>query len=126
MHHVLIVDDEQELRACLSYFLISEGYKVSTAGDGITALNLVKRMQPDIVILDLMLPKMDGLELCWRIREFSEVPIIMLTAQTDDANKVWGFKAGADDYVTKPYSVRELLARIEAVLRRRVRVRSAS
>lgn len=126
MQHVLIVDDEEELRATLSYFLISQGYRVSTAADGVTALKLVKQKKPDIVILDLMLPKMDGLEVCWRIREFSEVPIIILTATDRDADKVWGLKAGADDYVTKPFSARELVARIEAVLRRRFRIQIVS
>ena len=126
MQHVLIVDDEPALRATLSYFLIAEGYKVTTVADGMTALKLIRKKQPTIVILDLILPKMDGLELCWRIREFSDVPIIIVSAQDRDTDKVWGLKAGADDYVTKPFSARELLARIEAVLRRRLPVQSFS
>ncbi len=121
MSHVLLVDDEEPLRASLSFFLIQEGYKVTTAADGLTALKLIHDKMPDIIILDLMLPEMDGMELCWRIRAFSEVPIIMLTAKDHDADKIWGLKAGADDYVTKPFNTRELLARVEAILRRQKR-----
>jgi two-component system, OmpR family, response regulator VicR len=118
MLHVLLIDDEEPLRASLSFYLAQEGYKVTTAADGLTALNLVRQNVPDMIILDLMLPEMDGMELFWRIRAFSDVPIIMLTAKDHEADKVWGLKSGADDYVTKPFSTRELIARIEAVLRR--------
>lgn len=116
---VLIVDDEEAVRAILSFALVQEGYKVKTARDGAEALKLVKQQEPDIIILDLMLPGMDGIELCWRIRDFSDVPILMLTALHEEPDKVWAFKAGADDYLTKPFSVRELLARLKAILRRR-------
>ena len=118
MSHVLLVDDEEPLRASLTFSLVQEGYKVMTAGDGLSALEMVKQKVPDIIILDLMLPGMDGMELCWRIRAFSEVPILILTAKDHDADKVWGLKAGADDYLTKPFNTRELIARIEAILRR--------
>lgn len=117
---VLIVDDEEAVRAILSFALVQEGYKVKTARDGAAVLKLVKEKEPDIIILDLMLPGMDGIELCWRIRDFSDVPILMLSALNDEPDKIWAFKAGADDYLTKPFSVRELLARLEAILRRRV------
>jgi DNA-binding response OmpR family regulator len=119
MTHVLLVDDEEALRASLSYALIKEGYKVTTAADGQSALKLFHKEVPDVIILDLMLPGIDGMELCWRIRAFSKVPILMLTAKDQPIDKVWGLEAGADDYITKPFNTRELLARIKAVLRGR-------
>lgn len=119
MPHVLLVDDEEALRASLSYALIREGYQVTTAEDGQTALKLFHKQVPDVIILDLMLPGISGMELCWRIRAFSNVPIVMLTAKDQDIDKVWGLEAGADDYVTKPFNTRELLARIKAVIRGR-------
>ncbi len=119
MPHVLLIDDEEALRASLSYALIKEGYQVTTAGDGQTALKLFHKQVPDVIILDLMLPGIDGMELCWRIRAFSNIPILMLTAKDQDIDKVWGLEAGADDYITKPFNTRELLARIKAVLRGR-------
>jgi DNA-binding response OmpR family regulator len=119
MAHVLLVDDEAALRASLSYALIREGYQVTTAEDGQTALKLFHKQVPDVIILDLMLPGISGMELCWRIRAFSNVPIVMLTAKDQDIDKVWGLEAGADDYVTKPFNTRELLARIKAVIRGR-------
>jgi two-component system response regulator VicR/two-component system response regulator RegX3 len=119
MAHVLLVDDEEALRASLSYALIREGYQVTTAEDGQTALKLFHKQVPDVIILDLMLPGISGMELCWRIRAFSNVPIVMLTAKDQDIDKVWGLEAGADDYVTKPFNTRELLARIKAVIRGR-------
>ncbi|WP_013323060.1 response regulator transcription factor [Gloeothece verrucosa] len=118
MFHILLIDDEEPLLASLSFYLIKEGYKVTTAADGITALKLIAKNMPDLIILDLLLPEMDGIELFWRIRAFSDVPILMLTAKDHEADKVWGLKSGADDYVTKPFSTRELIARIEAILRR--------
>jgi two-component system response regulator VicR/two-component system response regulator RegX3 len=117
--HVLLVDDEEVLRACLSYALVKEGYEVTTAADGRTALELFHKQKPDAIVLDLMLPGIDGMELCWRIRTVSNVPILMLTAQDQDFHKVWGLEMGADDYITKPFNTRELLARIKAVLRGR-------
>ena len=119
MTHVLLVDDEEALRASLSYALIKEGYQVTTAADGQSALKLFHKQVPDVIILDLMLPGIDGMELCWRIRAFSKVPILMLTAKDQPIDKVWGLEAGADDYITKPFNTRELLARIKAVLRSR-------
>jgi|SRR6476469_5485768 len=117
--HVLLVDDEEALRASLSYALVKEGYEVTTAADGLTALKLFHKQVPDVVILDLMLPVIDGMEFCWRIRAFSDIPILMLTAKDQDIDKVWGLEAGADDYVTKPFNTKELLARLKALLRRR-------
>ncbi|MCL1463829.1 MULTISPECIES: response regulator transcription factor [Argonema] len=119
MPHVLLIDDEEALRASLTYSLVKEGYQVTTAPDGMTALKLFHKQVPDVIILDLMLPGIDGMEICWRLRAYSDVPIVMLTAKDQDIDKIWGLEAGADDYVTKPFNTRELLARIKAVLRRR-------
>ncbi|MBE9142078.1 response regulator transcription factor [Planktothrix mougeotii] len=119
MTHVLLVDDEEALRASLTYALTKEGYTVTTATDGMTALKLFHKQVPDVILLDLMLPGIDGMELCWRIRAFSNIPILMLTAKDQDIDKIWGLEAGADDYITKPFNTRELLARMKAVLRRR-------
>lgn len=119
MPHVLLVDDEAALRDSLSYTLQKEGYTVSTAGDGHSAIKQFHKQVPDVILLDLMLPQVDGMEVCWRIRAFSDVPIVMLTAKDQDIEKIWGLEAGADDYVTKPFNTRELLARIKAVIRRR-------
>ncbi|MFB2920412.1 MULTISPECIES: response regulator transcription factor [Aerosakkonema] len=126
MPHVLLVDDEEALRASLSYSLMKEGYQVTTAPDGMTALKLFHKQVPDVIILDLMLPGIDGMEICWRLRAYSDVPIVMLTAKDQDIDKIWGLEAGADDYVTKPFNTRELMARIKAVLRRRAGEKSAS
>ncbi len=115
---ILLVDDEPQLLRLVRSNLELAGYRVFTALDARTALKLVDTEVPDLIILDIMLPEMDGYELCRRIREFSSVPIIMLTAKVEDSDKVRGLKLGADDYLTKPFSVQELLARIEAVLRR--------
>lgn len=119
MPHVLLVDDEAPLRDSLSYALSREGYQVTTAADGLSALKLFHKQVPDVILLDLMLPEVSGMEVCWRIRAFSDIPIVMLTAKDQDIDKVWGLEAGADDYITKPFNTRELLARIKAVLRRR-------
>ncbi len=115
---ILLVDDEPQLLRLVRSNLELAGYRVFTALDACNALKLVDTEMPDLIILDIMLPEMDGYELCRRIREFSSVPIIMLTAKVEDSDKVRGLKLGADDYLTKPFSVQELLARIEAVLRR--------
>ncbi|BAY08449.1 response regulator transcription factor [Calothrix sp. NIES-2098] len=120
MPHVLLVDDEAALRDSLTYTLQKEGYTVSIAVDGHSAIKQFHKEVPDIILLDLMLPEVSGMEVCWRIRAFSNVPIVMLTAKDQDVDKVWGLEAGADDYVTKPFNTRELLARIKAVLRRRL------
>ncbi len=115
---ILLVDDDLQLLRLVRANLESVGYRVLIAMDARSALGLVERETPDMIILDIILPEMDGYELCQRIREFSSVPIIMLTAKVEDTDKVRGLKLGADDYLTKPFSVQELLARIEAVLRR--------
>lgn len=113
-----MVDDEPRYLRLVGYNLESSGYKVIAAADGDEALRGVARGNVDLVILDIRLPGMDGCEVCRRIREFSTVPIIMLTAKGEDSDKVLGLSSGADDYVTKPFYAEELLARVEAVLRR--------
>ena len=115
---ILAVDDEPRVLKLLKANLESSGYKVLTAADGEEAIDLVERHLPNLVILDLMLPKMDGYAACRRIREFSSVPIIMLTARSAQVDLIHGFEVGADDYLTKPFSVTELLMRVQAVLRR--------
>ncbi len=118
MPHVLLVDDEEPIRESLPYTLRREGYEVSTAADGLTALELWRERSPDIILLDLMLPGLDGTEVCRRIRAHSDVPILMLTAKDSEIDKVVGLEIGADDYITKPFSTRELMARMKAVMRR--------
>jgi DNA-binding response OmpR family regulator len=115
---ILVVDDEPHVLKLVRANLESSGYKVLTATDGAEAVTLVEQELPDLVILDLMLPKMDGYAVCRRVREFSSVPIIMLTARSAQVDLVHGFEVGADDYLTKPFSVAELLMRVGAVLRR--------
>ncbi len=115
---ILLVDDETQLIRLVRANLESSGYKVFAAMNARTALELVDLEMPDLIILDIMLPEIDGYELCQRIREFASTPIIMLTAKVEDLDKIRGLKLGADDYITKPFNVQELLARIEAVLRR--------
>lgn len=115
---ILVVDDERLLVRGIKFNLENEGYQVETAYDGEEGLNLAKTGGFDLILLDLMMPKLSGLEVCMRIREFSMVPIIMLTARTDDMDKVIGFEYGADDYVTKPFNILELKARVRALLRR--------
>ena len=115
---ILVVDDEPHVLKLVKANLESSGYKVLTAGDGEQAFAIVERELPDLVILDLMLPKMDGYTVCSRIREFSTVPVIMLTARSAPVDLVHGFEVGADDYLTKPFDVSELLMRVQAVLRR--------
>lgn len=115
---VLVADDEKNIVQLIKLYLINEGFLVETAQDGQEALDKARRSRPDLVILDIMMPRLDGLEVCRRIRKESNVPIIMLTARTDDVDKVVGLELGADDYVTKPFNPRELVARVKAVLRR--------
>ena len=115
---ILVVDDEQLLVKGIRFNLANEGYDVVTGSNGLEAVELVKSENPDLVVLDVMMPEMDGLTACGKIREFSEVPIIMLTAKTDDMDKLMGFDHGADDYMTKPFNILELKARIRAMLRR--------
>jgi DNA-binding response OmpR family regulator len=116
--HILVVDDEQPILDAVSYGLRKEGFKVSVAMNAEACMRIYKEQQPDLLLLDIMLPSASGIEICKRIRAKSETPIILLTALADERQKVLGLDAGADDYVTKPFSVRELIARIKAVLRR--------
>lgn len=115
---ILVVDDEETLANSLSFVLEREGFAVRTAADGQTALRVFAEESPDLVLLDVMLPQVDGIEVCRRLRAGSSVPIIMLTARDSELDKIMGLEIGADDYVTKPFSLRELLARVRAVLRR--------
>jgi len=115
---ILIVDDEKPIVDILVYNLQKEGYNTIEAGDGLTALDLALEKKPDLILLDLMLPKMDGLAVCKRIRLSLNVPILMLTAKDEEIDKILGLEMGADDYITKPFSVRELMARIKANLRK--------
>ncbi|MCI4656637.1 response regulator transcription factor [Cryobacterium algoricola] len=120
MTHILLVEDEQALSEPLSFLLEREGYEVTVAEDGPSAISEFDRLGPDLILLDLMLPGIPGTEVCREIRTRSQVPIIMLTAKDSEVDIVVGLELGADDYVTKPYSTRELLARIRAVSRRRI------
>ena len=115
---LLLVEDEPAIALPLAFLLEEEGFKVKTVGDGVAALKEFARKEPDLILLDVMLPEMSGVEVCQRIRLTSEVPIIMLTARAAEVDKVVGLEVGADDYVTKPYSSRELIARIRSVMRR--------
>ncbi len=117
-HKILVVDDERTITDLLEYNLQRNGYRVVVAHDGRQALRLAQVEQPDLVILDLMLPGLDGLEVCRALQRRGSVPIIMLTARDEEVDRVVGLELGADDYVTKPFSVRELMARVKAVLRR--------
>lgn len=117
---ILVVEDDPEIRDLLAEFLAAEGYEIRTAEGAAAADPLVERRWPDLIILDLMMPREDGLSFCRRIRARSQVPIIMLTAKTTDIDRIIGLEFGADDYVAKPFNPRELLARIRAVLRRTV------
>ena len=118
MAKILVVDDERVLVKGIKFNLENEGYEVATGHDGEEAVELARTGGFDLIILDLMMPKIDGLQACMRIREFSNVPIIMLTARSEDADKIIGFESGADDYITKPFNILELKARIRAMLRR--------
>ena len=115
---VLVIEDEAALVATLSYNLRKNGYNVISATDGVAGLKAALRERPDVIVLDLMLPKMDGLEVCRRIRSESNVPILMLTAKGEELDRVVGLEMGADDYLTKPFGMRELIARVRALLRR--------
>ena len=115
---ILVVDDEKLLVKGMKFNLENEGYQVECAYDGAAAVELARNGQFDLIILDVMMPEVDGLEACMRIREFSNVPIIMLTAKSEDADKLMGFECGADDYLTKPFNILELKAQVRALLRR--------
>ena len=115
---VLVVDDEQSIREVLVYNLKKEGYETLEAGDGITAVNIALEQKPDLMLLDIMLPKLDGLSVCKRVKNYLNIPILMLTAKDAEIDKIVGLELGADDYITKPFSVRELMARVKANLRK--------
>jgi DNA-binding response OmpR family regulator len=119
---VLVVDDEEAIAEAVRARLQSEGFHVVVAGDGPEAIELCEQVHPDLVVLDLMLPGMDGLEVCRQIQRDRWVPVLMLTARTEEADKVAGFAVGADDYLTKPFSLRELVVRVRAILRRMERI----
>jgi two-component system, OmpR family, alkaline phosphatase synthesis response regulator PhoP len=115
---IMIVDDEQRIINLAQMYLEQEGYTITSAEDGLTAYEQIRKDEPSLVILDLMMPGMDGWELCRRVRAESDVPILMLTARSDDIDKIVGLELGADDYLTKPFNPRELVARVKAILRR--------
>ena len=115
---ILVVDDEELLVKGIRFNLQNEGYEILTGSNGVQAVNIAREHTPDLIILDVMMPEMDGMTACATIREFSNVPIILLTAKTDDMDKLMGFEHGADDYVTKPFNILELKARVRALLRR--------
>ncbi|MEW5719019.1 MAG: response regulator transcription factor [Chloroflexota bacterium] len=125
-HRVLVVEDEPGMVDVITMYLERDGFQVASVGDGQAALTAAAKDPPDLVILDLMLPKVDGWEVCRQLRRASTVPIIMLTARDEDVDKIVGLELGADDYVTKPFNPRELVARVRAVLRRGERPGSAS
>ena len=115
---ILVVDDEELLVKGIRFNLENDGYEVITGSDGQQAIDLTREQKPDLVVLDLMMPNVDGLQACQEIRSFSDVPVIMLTAKSEDMDKLMGFEQGADDYMTKPFNILELKARIRALLRR--------
>jgi DNA-binding response OmpR family regulator len=123
---VLVADDDPLIQRLVRTHLDRAGFRVLTAADGEEALDVALAEQPDLIVLDLMLPKLDGFEVCRRVREFSLVPVVMLTARGEQVDKLRGFEAGADDYVTKPFAPPELLARLRAVLRRAQQARPAA
>ncbi|MDE3089777.1 MAG: response regulator, partial [Chloroflexota bacterium] len=118
MTKVLVVEDDQTLLETLAYNLNREGYAVIRAEDGISALNLAREHQPDLVLLDVMLPELDGLTVCRALRRESNVPIVLLTARSGEVDRIVGLDSGADDYIVKPFSLGELYARLRAVMRR--------
>ncbi len=115
---ILVVEDDQTLLNVLKYNLVKEGYDVLTAADGVQALDVARSNRPDLIVLDIMLPKLDGFEVCRILRREMTTPILMLTAKAEETDKVVGLELGADDYMTKPFSMREFLARVKAMLRR--------
>lgn len=123
MAKILVVEDDVALRETLTYNLSREDYSVQAVGDGISALQVARKDHPDLVLLDLMLPAMDGIEVCRILRQEMNIPILILTARDDEIDRVVGLEIGADDYITKPFSMRELMARLKAHLRRERRIR---
>lgn len=120
--NILVVEDDKNISDLIHMYLVKEGFDVRIAGDGGKALEEFQKKEPDLILLDIMLPVMDGWAVCAKIRETSKVPIIMLTAKSEDADKLMGFECGADDYLTKPFNILELKARVRALLRRAVGV----
>ena len=116
--NILIIEDDMDASALVKLYLQEDGYKVTQSADGFEGLRISKMINPDLIILDLMLPGLDGIEICKNLREDSDVPIIMLTARVDENSRLKGLDVGADDYITKPFSPRELVARVKTVLRR--------
>src|SRR5512139_323750 len=115
---ILLVDDEPHIIELASLYLKQDGFRVISAGDGLRALERIEQDSPSLIVLDLMLPALDGWEVCKRVRAASDLPILMLTARDDDIDKIVGLELGADDYLTKPFNPRELVARVKAILRR--------
>ncbi len=115
---LLIVDDDAQIRELLNLYFTKEGFVIEEAADGVEAIRKVVEVKPSLVILDIMMPILDGIEVCREIRKFSRIPIIMLTARAEDEDRIMGLELGADDYVTKPFNPREMVARVNAVLRR--------
>ncbi len=125
MNHILIIEDEEKIALLVSDYLKKEGFETTCHHNGDNALELVKKIQPALLLLDLMLPGMDGMTICKEIRKTSQIPIIMLTAKTDEIDRLIGLEIGADDYICKPFSPREVVARVKTVLRRAVQVADA-
>jgi DNA-binding response OmpR family regulator len=115
---ILVVEDEKKIASIIEEFLVGEGYQVAVADDGLSALTVAAKINPDVVLLDWMLPNLNGIEVCRKLREMGNVGIIMLTAKAEETDKIIGLGVGADDYMTKPFSLRELAARIQSLLRR--------
>jgi DNA-binding response OmpR family regulator len=123
---VVVIEDERSIADAIAARLRSEGYDVEVAGDGLSGVSLCERVRPDLVVLDLMLPGLDGIEVCKRIQRDQPVPVLMLTARDSEADLLVGLAVGADDYITKPFSMRELIARVHALLRRVDRIQAAT
>ncbi|GGI44527.1 DNA-binding response regulator [Paenibacillus marchantiophytorum] len=119
---ILLVDDEKEIIDMLAIYLKNEGYQLLRASDGMEALQVLQKEEVDLIVLDIMMPKMDGIEACFKIREQKNMPIIMLSAKSQDMDKIWGLSSGADDYMSKPFNPLELIARIKSQLRRYTRL----
>ena len=118
MATILVADDEEHIRELATLYLEKEGFRVTTAADGEAVLRAVQEREPDLIVLDVMMPKMDGLEVCRQLRKSSDVPILMLTARSDEVDRIVGLELGTDDYMGKPFNPRELTARVKAILRR--------
>ena len=123
---ILIVDDEKEIRKLITIYLKNEGYEVLQAGDGEEGLEIVRKREVHLIVLDIMMPKIDGIHMCMKVREIAEMPIIMLSAKTQDMDKILGLTTGADDYVAKPFNPLELIARIKSQLRRYMKMSGTS